>query len=286
MLFENIGFDLPHSTMFMIFFLSGIIILKPVASSLTISAGGSGGVFAPSLFLGGVTGFLYSLLVNTFAGGTIIDPANFTLVGMCGVMSGVLHAPLTAIFLIAEITSGYSLFVPLMIVSAISFYTIIYYEKFSIYTKKLFESGDFDPFDKDKQVLTVLNLGKLIETDLLPVRPDHKLRELINNVRKSRRNIFPVVNEDQELMGIITLDDIRDIMFDEDAWDKIIVRNLMHTPPEVVDLKDDMKKVMKKFESADSWNLPVIHDGKYLGFVSKSSIFNAYRTNLRRKTVG
>ncbi|HLF33483.1 MAG TPA: chloride channel protein [Cyclobacteriaceae bacterium] len=283
---NTMGFIMPENSLFPILFLTGIILIKPIATSLTISAGGSGGIFAPSLFLGGITGLLFSTAVNAITGGALLNPAIFTLIGMCGVMSGVLHAPLTAIFLIAEITSGYMLIVPLMIASAISFYTIIYFERFSIYTKKLYESGDYDPYDRDKQVLTILNLNKLIETDLLPVKPDHKLRELIGQIRKSSRNIFPVVNENQELAGIITLDDIREIMFDEEAWDKTIVRNLMHTPPDIVDAHDDMKKVMKKFESTGAWNLPVIQDGKYIGFVSKSSIFSAYRVNLRRKFFG
>lgn len=282
-LFTNSIFPEPGNATFLILFLAGTLILKPIASSLTISSGGSGGVFAPSLFIGGITGFLFSTVINTVSGTEVINPANFTLVGMCGVMSGVLHAPLTGIFLIAEITSGYTLIVPLMIVSAISFYTIIYYEQYSIYTKRLYERGVYNPYDKDKQVLTILNLNKLIETDLLIIRPDNKLRELIKNVRSSKRNIFPVVNENHELMGIITLDDIREIMFDEEAWDKVIVSSLMHSPPEIVDLNDDMKRVMKKFESTGAWNLPVIHEGKYLGFVSKSSIFNAYRTSLRRR---
>jgi CIC family chloride channel protein len=283
---NTMGINMPENPLFPILFLTGVILIKPIATSLTISAGGSGGIFAPSLFLGGITGFLFATTVNAITGEASLNPAIFTLVGMCGVMSGVLHAPLTAIFLIAEITSGYLLIVPLMIASAISFYTIIYFEKYSIYTKKLYESGDYDPYDKDKQVLTILNLNKLIETDLLPVKPDDKLRELIGQIRKSSRNIFPVVNDNQELAGIITLDDIREIMFDEDAWDKSIVRNLMHTPPDIVDTLDDMKKVMKKFESTGAWNLPVIHQGKYIGFVSKSSIFNAYRVNLRRKFFG
>ncbi len=283
-LFNNLSFPAPTHPTFLILFLAGILLLKPIASSLTISSGGSGGVFAPSLFIGGITGFLFSTVVNTFSGTQVVNPANFTLVGMSGVMSGVLHAPLTGIFLIAEITSGYTLIVPLMLVSAIAFYTIIYYEQYSIYTKRLYEIGVYNPYDKDKQVLTILNLSKLIETDLLIIHPDSKLRELIKNVRSSKRNIFPVINENHELMGIITLDDFREIMFDEEAWDKIIVSSLMHSPPEIVDIHDDMKRVMKKFESTGAWNLPVIHEGKYLGFVSKSSIFNAYRSNLRRRS--
>lgn len=264
-------------------FIFGVILIKPFASALTIGSGGSGGIFAPSLFLGGITGFLFALSANSIAGYSITSLSNFTLVGMCGVMSGVLHAPLTGIFLIAEITSGYTLFVPLMIVSAISFITISYYEEYSLYTKNLIERGDYSPYDKDKQVLGIIKLNKLIETDLLTIEPDKKLKDLIKIVRKSRRNIFPVVSDQKELMGIITLDDIREIMFDEETRETAEVRSLMHSPPDMVDIKDNMHFVMRKFERTGAWNLPVIQDGKYLGFLSKSTIFNAYRNNLRRK---
>jgi len=264
-------------------FLFGVIMIKPVASAITIGSGGSGGIFAPSLFLGGVSGFLMALLINTISGSELVSYSNFTLVGMCGVMSGVLHAPLTGIFLIAEITSGYILFVPLMIVSAISFITISYYEEHSLYTKHLIERGDYSPFDKDKQVLDIIPLDKLIETDLKTIQPEKKLKDLIKKVRKSQRNIFPVVSEKNELMGIITLDDIRDIMFDEEAQENIEIRNLMHSPPDIVNEKDSMQIVMRKFEKTGAWNLPVIAEGKYKGFLSKSTIFNAYRNNLRRK---
>lgn len=264
-------------------FLLGVILIKPVATSLTIGSGGSGGIFAPSLFLGGITGFLAAMIINYLAGSDMVSSSNFTLVGMCGVMSGVLHAPLTGIFLIAEITSGYTLIVPLMIVSAISFLTISYYEEYSLYTKNLIERGDYSPYDKDKQVLGIIQLHKLIETDHITIAPDKKLADLIQIVSKSKRNIFPVVNKKNELMGIITLDDIRGIMFDEEAREKIEISNLMHSPPDKVNFKDNMQTVMRKFEKTGAWNLPVIEDGAYKGFLSKSTIFNAYRNNLRRK---
>jgi CIC family chloride channel protein len=264
-------------------FLLGVILIKPVATSLTIGSGGSGGIFAPSLFLGGITGFLAAMTINYLTGSDMVSSSNFTLVGMGGVMSGVLHAPLTGIFLIAEITSGYTLIVPLMIVSAISFLTISYYEEYSLYTKNLFERGDYNPYDKDKQVLGIIQLHKLIETDHITIEPDKKLIDLIHIVSKSKRNIFPVINKKHELMGIITLDDIRGIMFDEEAREKIEISNLMHSPPDKVDIKDNMQTVMRKFEKTGAWNLPVIEDGAYKGFLSKSTIFNAYRNNLRRK---
>jgi chloride channel protein, CIC family len=266
----------------LLLFLMGLILIKPVASALTIGSGGSGGVFAPSLFLGGVFGYFFARGVNLFITNPI-SPANFTLVGMCGIMSGVLHAPLTAIFLIAEITSGYTLFVPLMLVSAISFSTISYFEKYSIYTKKLVEKGDLITDDKDKQLLSLINISKIIETDLLKVGVEANLGDLVNVVRLSKRNIFPVVNDHGELKGIITLDDIRDIMFDEEARSRIMLKDIMHQPPAFVSSHESMESVMKKFENTEAWNLPVIDNGKYIGFVSKSRIFNTYRKKLIRQ---
>ncbi len=268
---------------FLMAFLFGVILVKPFASSITIAAGGSGGVFAPSLFLGGFVGFLFATVLNLPFFGLEVSTSNFTLVGMCSVMSGVLHAPLTAIFLIAEITGGYELFVPLMLVSAISYSTISYFEKYSIYTKSLVERGDFIPDDRDRRVLSLINLEKIIEKDLLVISPEKSLDDLVRLVMSSRRNIFPVVNAHDELEGIITLDDIREIMFDEESRKKIKVRELMHRPPTFVELRDSMNTVMNKFEITNAWNLPVIDEGKYVGFLSKSRIFNAYRTKLRRK---
>ncbi len=284
MLLENNLFihDLENFMIFLLFLL-GVILIKPVASALTIGSGGSGGIFAPSLFLGGLTGFFFSKALNFTFGAELTNFSSYTLVGMCGVMSAVLHAPLTAIFLIAEITSGYTLIVPLMIVSAISFYTISIKEKYSLYTKNLIERGDYIPYDKDKQLLSIINIKKLIETDLLTIHPEASLKDLIKLVRISKRNIYPVVNDQNELLGIITLDDIREIMFDDEAREKIQVSSLMHAPPDTVHYEDSMQKVMRKFELCGAWNLPVIDKGEYVGFVSKSSIFNAYRNKLRRQ---
>lgn len=265
-------------------FLLLIILVKPAATALTIGSGGSGGVFAPSLFMGGVTGFFFTRLVNLIAPGSEISSSNFTLVGMCGVMSGVLHAPLTAIFLIAEITSGYMLFVPLMLVSAISFTTISYFEKHSIYTKNLIEKGDLIQYDRDRIVLSLIDLKKIIEKDLLIIHPDAPLKDLVDLVKVSPRNIFPVVNDKKELDGIVTLDDIREIMFDEKLQNEVIIKTIMQKPPAFVTPQEKMQSVMNKFELTQAWNLPVIDQGKYVGFVSKSRIFNAYRNKLIRQT--
>jgi CIC family chloride channel protein len=214
---NSLFFSETDSFIFLSIFVLAIILVKPIASALTIGSGGSGGVFAPSLFLGGVTGYLFASVVNYTGLVDKLSTSNFTLVGMSGVMSGVLHAPLTGIFLIAEITSGYTLFVPLMIVSAISYSTISYFEKYSIYTKPLVMKGDLIYHDKDRQVLSLIDLKKIVETDLLTIHPEASLGDLVDLVRCSKRNIFPVVNEENELKGIVTLDDIRDIMFDNES---------------------------------------------------------------------
>ncbi|WOK06021.1 chloride channel protein [Imperialibacter roseus] len=280
---RSLFYGLRENGLIIIFFLFAVMLLKPIASATTIGAGGSGGIFAPSLFLGGVTGYFYARTITQVFPFTNLSLSNFTLVGMCGVMSGVLHAPLTAIFLIAEITSGYTLFVPLMLVSAISYSTISYFEKYSIYTKHLVEKGDLIPNDKDRLVLSQILLEKIVETDLLTIHPNATLDDLVKLVRKSRRNIFPVVNDLGELEGIITLDDVREIMFNEEARKSIIVRTWMTAPPAFVSSNEKMQSVMNKFEISQAWNLPVIDNGKYIGFVSKSSIFSAYRSKLIRQ---
>ncbi|MEO9483231.1 MAG: chloride channel protein [Ekhidna sp.] len=270
-----------QASLIVYFFL--ILLVKPIATALTIGAGGSGGIFAPSLFMGGLSGFVFSSTSNSLLN-TSLSTSNFTLVGMCGVMSGVLHAPLTAIFLIAEITSGYDLFVPLMLVSAISFSTISYFEKHSIYTKRLIETGDLIQYDKDQIVLSLIDLKKIIEKDLLIINPEATLEDLVKLVMKSKRNIFPVVDDAKELQGIVTLDDIREMMFDDESRQKVIIKTIMQKPPASVSPQEKMQSVMNKFEVTQAWNLPVIENGEYIGFISKSRIFNAYRKKLIRQT--
>ncbi len=283
LLSNSLFFGETNNVLFLILFLVGVMLIKPVATALTLGAGGSGGVFAPSLFLGGVTGFVFARFINYIGLGGLISPANFTLVGMCGLMSGVLHAPLTAIFLIAELTSGYTLFVPLMLVSAIAYTTSSYFGRYSLYTKALIEKGDLIHHDKDRQVLSLIDLEKIIETDLLVIHPAANVNDLVKLVQVSKRNIFPVVDEHGVMKGIITLDDIRDLMFDEEARKKIIIKTIMRQPPAYVSATESMQSVMNKFEKTGAWNLPVIEGGKYAGFVSKSRIFNAYRKKLIRQ---
>ncbi len=266
-----------------IVFLTIIVLLKPIASAITLGSGGSGGVFAPSLFAGGILGFAFAYAKNQFGFHIPLPLASFTMVAMCGLMSGVQHAPLSAIFLIAEITGGYELFIPLMFVSAISYVTTSYYQKDSLYILQLRDQGKSLDSSRDQEVLNLISISHVIEKDLHPVSPDAKLSELISLVKVSKRNIFPVVDDDEHLRGIITLDDIRGIMFDEAKRDSVLIKDLMHSPPEVLLATENMQSVMAKFEKSGAWNLPVINEEKYLGFISKSRIFNAYRKKLIRQ---
>jgi len=210
-----------------------IIALKAVATAVTNGAGGVGGIFAPSLFIGGISGFLVAKLINQF---NFIDvsESNFALVGMAGTMAGVMHAPFMAIFLIAEITGGYALFVPLMITSTIAFLTIMYFEPHSIYTKRLAMRGELITHHKDKAVLTLLNVGKVVETDFIPVEPTETLGSLVKKVSQSRRNIFPIVTTEGKFTGIVMLDDIRPIMFDASRYETTTVQEIMNLPPEII----------------------------------------------------
>lgn len=264
-------------------FLVIVILLKPIASAVTIGAGGSGGIFAPSLYVGGLVGFAFAYFYNLFDLPYHLPMAHFTLVAMCGVMAGVQHSPLSAIFLIAEITGGYELFIPLMFVSAISSSTATYFQKDSLYKLQLKAQGKQLPESKDQELLDAISIENVIEKDLLPINPESKLKDLINLVKISKRNIFPVVDQEGILRGIITLDDIRDIMFDAEKQDSIMVKQLMHSPPEILLDTENMQSAMEKFEKSGAWNLPVIQNGRYLGFVSKSRIFNTYRNRLLRQ---
>lgn len=257
-------------------FLILVMLLKVFAMSITTGSGGVGGVFAPALFIGGFAGYITSTVLNQLDFIQISD-MNFTLVGMAGVMAGVMHAPLTAIFLIADITGGYSLFIPLIITSAIAYLTTIYFEPHSIYTERLAKRGELITHHKDKAVLTLFNLKTVIEKDLKPVHPDDTLGDLVKVISKSKRNIFPVVDNDQVLYGIILLDQIREIIFNPDMYETTKVSDLMILPPSTIHPEEPMTDVMKKFEESDAWNLPVVNEGKYVGFVSKARIFNQYR---------
>ena len=273
-------FDFKEYSFVIILYALGLIFLKVFATALTNGSGGVGGVFAPSLFTGGVTGFLIATLIN-MTGIVEVPVSYFVLAGMAGVMSGVMKSPLTAMFLIAEITSGYSLLVPLMITSVTSHLAGRRMEPYSIYARRLAMRGDLITHNKDRAVLTLMKLNNVIETDLKTILVDATLGELVKKVTRSSRNIFPVIDGAGALLGIVLLDDIRKIMFNQKLYDNTFVRDFMTTPPAVVDVNDHMDIVMKKFEETHAWNLPVIEDGKYAGFVSKATIFNTYRRVLQ-----
>lgn len=283
-LHRSLFFDQIDNEWFVVAFVASLILVKAVASSITIGSGGSGGIFAPSLFIGALTGFMFARITNLLSLGNV-STSNFALVGMCGMMSGVLHAPLTGIFLIAEITEGYTLFVPLMIVSAIAYITVYYFEPHSIYTKHLVESGDLIQDNKDKEVLSLMKIQKMVLHDFKTVHPDSSLGELIDVIKHSQRNTFPIVNSECILVGIITLDDIRHVMFDKKKYAHVLVKTLMHQPKAIIKTKDSMSSVMSKFEKTQEWYLPVINGETYVGFISKSNIFNAYRQRLKKQAM-
>jgi CIC family chloride channel protein len=262
--------------------LLGIAVFKAIAMTTTFGAGGVGGVFIPTLVMGSALGNAFAKIINNIGLDFHVSESNFTLIGMTGLMAGVLHAPLTAIFLIAEITGGYELFVPLMIVSAISFSITKFYISHSIYTVKLAERGELMTHDKDKNVLMVLNIDKVIETNFIVLKPDMKLGYILNHaVAKSSRNHFPVVDDEQRFLGVIHLDDMRHMMFNADLYDKVDVASLMHANTDIITYeKDSMNVIMEKFKTSGVWNLPVIKDGKYYGYISKSKLLTAYRREL------
>jgi CIC family chloride channel protein len=263
-------------------FIAAIILTKVFATSATNGAGGVGGTFAPSLFVGAMSGFLFAYILNHF--GIDISNKNFALMGMAGVMSGVMHAPLMGIFLTAEMTGGYNLFLPLLIVSTLSYMTIRIFEPYSIYTMRLAKQGDLLTHQKDKAVLTLLKVDNVIEHDFKEVHPEMNLKEMVDVISGSSRNLFPVTDNNGILIGVVLLDDIRNIMFRPDLYKKMHVRRFMSMPPAKIDISDSMDKVMDIFDKTNAWNLPVVDDGKYVGFVSKSKIFNSYRRVLRHYT--
>jgi CIC family chloride channel protein len=265
-----------------IMLLTGVIIFKAIAMTTTFAAGGVGGIIIPTLFMGSALGNVIAKVINNIGLGFQVSESNFTLIGMTGLMAGVLHAPLTAIFLIAEITGGYELFVPLMIVTAISFSVTKYFIPNSIYTSELAKKGQLITHNKDNNVLMMMNLDKIIETNFKTISVEANLGEILKKgVAKSTRNIFPIVNDEKEFLGIILLDDIRNIMFDTELYETTLVKELMHNAPDVIDYdKSSMPQIMKKFKESGAWNLPVIKEGKYYGFISKSKLLTVYRRKL------
>ena len=257
-------------------YLGLVILIKVIAMAVTNGAGGVGGIFAPSLFTGGVAGYFFAGILNSIPG-VQISERNFALVGMAGLMAGVMHAPLTGIFLIAEITGGYGLLIPLILTSTISFLTIMYFEPYSIYTKRLAKRGELVTHDKDQAVLTLMDWKREIEKDHKTVHPEENLGALVQIVAHSKRNIFPVVDDEKNLLGIVSLDQIRGIMFQHEMYKTTYVRDLMVLPQAIISPEDSMETVLNKFKRTGAWNLPVAEKGNYIGFISKSRVFDAYR---------
>jgi CIC family chloride channel protein len=258
-----------------------IILIKPVATALTLGSGGNGGIFAPSLFTGAMAGFGLAFLVN-MTGISTLHINNFVAVGMAGIMAGVIHAPLTAIFLIAEITGGYVLFVPLMIVSAISYFISRYFEPYSIYTKKLAQKGHLLTGDKDSNVLRQILLDDLIETEFIPLLVTDKFEKLIGAFTKSNRNVFPVVDEENNLTGIIQLDNVKELLFRPELHEGLTIGDIATRDVLSIEADESMDVVMTKLESSNLWNIPVTRKGKYIGFVSRSNVLSFYRRILKK----
>ncbi len=269
------------SVWFISLYIAMIVLMKVFATSATNGAGGVGGTFAPSLFVGAMAGFVFAYVLNNLDIGIDISNKNFALMGMAGVMSGVMHAPLMAIFLTAEMTGGYELFLPLLIVSTLSYMTIKLFEPYSIYSMRLAKKGELMTNEKDQAVLTLLKIDNLIEKDCRVVHPEMSLKEMVDVISESHRNIFPVTEADGRLVGIVLLDDIRNIMFRPDLYRKMTVSRFMSMPPARIEITESMEKVTDTFDRTNAWNLPVVQDGKYIGLVSKSKIFNSYRRVLR-----
>ncbi len=266
-----------HSRMLLIY-LALVVMFKVFATTATNGGGGCGGIFAPSLFLGCVTGFVFSHFCNNVGVGVFLPENNFALFGMAGLMSGVMHAPLTGIFLIAELTGGYDLFLPLMITSVCSYLTIRVFQTHSIYSMRLARKGELLTHHKDQSILTLMRTENVIERDFKPATADMELGQLTSVISESRRNLFPVLNKDNRLVGIVQLDDVRHYMFRSELYRRYTVDKFMREPAARISVTDAMDVVMRKFDDTRAWNLPVEdEDGRYLGFVSRSKIFNEYR---------
>jgi len=268
-----------EGTQYLILFLIIVILLKVVATSVTFGAGGVGGIFAPTLFIGANTGLVFAIVAKLL--GYEVTPENFVLVAMAGTISGNLQAPLTAIFLIAEITGGYKLFVPLMLVATISYLTTRIFTKNSVYTIQLARRGHLLTHHTDRNIIKLLDLQELIETNFTPVNINQSLRDLVEAITKSDRNVFPVIDDENNFIGVVTMPDVRKIIFKPELYDKVKIKDLMFIPDIIIDSNEQMSEIIKKFKNTGIYNLPVVKDGKYVGFISRANIFSAYRQMLQ-----
>ncbi len=278
---NSIFYDYRNNVVAIMLMLIAMVFFKSVATSVTFGAGGIGGIFAPTLFLGANTGLFFAEFIDFTHIGSV-EPSSFALVGMAGLIAGVIHAPLTAIFLIAELTGGYGLFVPLMIVSTISYTTITYFEKTSIYTRQLARRGELFTHDKDKMVISLMNVKELLETEFLPVDKNGTLGDLVKVIKKSKRNVFPVIDKEYNFYGVVHLNNIREVIFKPELYDEVKVTNLMNEPMAMANMNDSMEQVVDKFQKTPHYNLVVLDDGKYVGFVSRAKVFSKYRNLLKK----
>jgi CIC family chloride channel protein len=257
-----------------------VVLFKIVATSLTFGAGGIGGIFAPTLFMGVNTGLLFAMLNNTL-GIHKINTNNFALIGMAGLIGGVLHAPLTGIFLIADISGGYKLFVPLMITATFAYIIVRTFTPNSVYHIQLAQKRQLLTHDKDANVLQMLEVKKLIETDFEKLSPDATLRDLTNAISRNHRNLFPVVDENGVMKGMVKMDDVRELIFKQELYDEVKISDLMYMPEYSINPDDNMEEVAKKFESSGRYNLAVIdREGRYYGFISRARVFTKYRKQI------
>jgi CIC family chloride channel protein len=274
-LFSRFGESLMAIILICIF----LILFKVIATSITFGSGGVGGIFAPTLFVGAHAGLLFAIVINEF--GMDMESSNFVLVGMAGMIAGVIHAPLTAIFLIAENTNGYGLFMPLMITATISYATIKIFLKNSVYTYQLAQRKQLITHDKDKAALSLMDMGSLIETNFKTVRADNTLGELVKVISRSSRNVFPVIDEEGMFLGVVWVNDIRHIVFKPELYDCTQVRELMFMPSPTVSPEESMEEVAHIFQTTSHYNLAVLDNGKYIGFVSRANVFSEYRSMVR-----
>jgi len=278
---HSIFFEYKNNIYVIIGLFVAVLIFKVIATSVTFGAGGVGGIFAPSLFLGSNLGVFFAFMVKYLHLGNI-SVTNFAFIGMGGVIAANLHAPLTAIFLIAEITGGYQLFIPLMVVSVIAYSTVKIFQPNSVYTIQLAKRGELMTHHQDKNILKMMSVEKLIEKNFMIAKIDYTLGDLVKVIAQSQRNIFPVVNDDNTFLGIVIMDDVRNIMFKPELYNEINVKDIMFVPHEFVDIDiDNMQDVAEKFQHSNIYNMPVLRDHKYLGFISRANVFSSYRRKLK-----
>lgn len=276
---DSLLLNLVENKWLLLLFIILTLLFKTIAAAVTLGSGGNGGNFAPSLFVGAYLGFAFSFFLNLI-GFKDIPVSNFTIVAMAGILSGVFHAPLTAIFLIAEITGGYELIIPLMMVSSISYVIVKHFHPQSLDIRRLKDRGTIISENKDTSILSKIDVKEMIETDFATIHFKATLRDIVETIKHSKRNTYPVVKNNNKLLGIIYLDNIREEMFNAELYDIVTAKEVMRKPTTIIDTKEDIFTIMRKFEEAGQWNLPVVENEIYIGFLSKSSILDRYRHEL------